>query len=153
MQYFMIRRKKLRWKKDCVQLLVQSRKTTKRLKKNSRHIRKNTLYNNIDTGNTDEEIRHRVHFKKDATDNADIFVNGEYYYAAIRKVPMSANVNVARIEDNKIVKLYTDKRIEEAVFKVEILSDFKFLCVFFSRAPALCRTFVRRRWRESTILP
>ena len=49
-------------------------------------------------------------------DNADIFVNGEYYYAAIRKVPMSANVNVARIEDNKIVKLYTDKRIEEAVW-------------------------------------
>lgn len=79
-------------------------------------MRKNTLYNNIDTGNTDEEIRHRVHFKKDATDNADIFVNGEYYYAAIRKVPMSANVNVARIEDNKIVKLYTDKRIEEAVW-------------------------------------
>ena len=31
-------------------------------------MRKNTLYNNIDTGNTDEEIRHRVHFKKDATD-------------------------------------------------------------------------------------
>lgn len=49
-------------------------------------------------------------------DNADIFVNGEYYYAAIRKVPMVGNVNVARMEGNKIVKLYTDKRIEEAVW-------------------------------------
>ena len=49
-------------------------------------------------------------------DNADIFVNGEYYYAAIRKVPMSANVNVTRIEDNKVVKLHTDKTITEAVW-------------------------------------
>jgi alpha-L-fucosidase len=49
-------------------------------------------------------------------DNADVFVNGEYYYAAIRKVPMSANVNVTRIEDNKVVKLYTDKTITEAVW-------------------------------------
>ena len=38
-------------------------------------------------------------------ENADIFVNGEYYYAAIRKVPMSANGNVARLEGNKMVKL------------------------------------------------
>ena len=29
---------------------------------------KNVKQINIDTGNTDEEIRHRVHFKKDATD-------------------------------------------------------------------------------------
>lgn len=49
-------------------------------------------------------------------DNVDIFVNCEYYYAAIRKVPMSANVNVTRIEDNKVVKLHTDKRIQEAVW-------------------------------------
>jgi alpha-L-fucosidase len=49
-------------------------------------------------------------------DNADIFVKGEYYYAAIRKVPMSANVNVTRLEDNKVVKLHTDKTIKEAVW-------------------------------------
>ena len=49
-------------------------------------------------------------------ENADVFVKGEYYYAAIRKVPMAANVNVARLEDNKIVKLNTDKKIEEAVW-------------------------------------
>ena len=49
-------------------------------------------------------------------DNADIFVNGEYYYAAIRKVPMSSNVNVARPEDNKVIKLHTDKTITDAVW-------------------------------------
>ena len=49
-------------------------------------------------------------------ENADIFVNGEYYYAAIRKVPMSANVNVVRFEENKAVKLYTDKTITDAVW-------------------------------------
>ena len=49
-------------------------------------------------------------------DNADIFQNGEYYYAAIRKVPMSANVNVTRLEDNKVVKLHTDKTITDAVW-------------------------------------
>ncbi len=49
-------------------------------------------------------------------DNADIFVNGEYYYAAIRKVPMASNVNVARPEDNKVIKLNTDKTITDAVW-------------------------------------
>ena len=49
-------------------------------------------------------------------ENADMFVNGEYYYAAIRRVPMGANVNVARPEDNKVVKVHTDKTITEAVW-------------------------------------
>lgn len=49
-------------------------------------------------------------------ENADIFVNGEYYYAAIRKVPMGANVNVARPEDNKVVTIHTDKTITDAVW-------------------------------------
>ena len=49
-------------------------------------------------------------------ENADMFVNGEYYYAAIRRVPMGANVNVARPEDNKVVKLHTDKVIIEPVW-------------------------------------
>lgn len=49
-------------------------------------------------------------------ENADIFVNGEYYYAAIRRVPMGANVNVARPEDNKVIKVHTDKTITDAVW-------------------------------------
>ena len=49
-------------------------------------------------------------------ENADMFVNGEYYYAAIRRVPMGANVNVARPEDNKVVKLHTDKVIIEPIW-------------------------------------
>lgn len=49
-------------------------------------------------------------------DNADIFVNGEYYYAAIRKVPMSADANVTRLEGDKVVKLLTDKTITEAIW-------------------------------------
>ena len=49
-------------------------------------------------------------------ENADIYVKGEYYYAVIRQVPMAANVNVARAEDNKIIKLTTDKTIAEPVW-------------------------------------
>ncbi len=50
------------------------------------------------------------------TENADLFVNGETYYAAIRRVPMATNVNVARAEDAKIVKLSTDKTITDAIW-------------------------------------
>lgn len=49
-------------------------------------------------------------------ENADMFVNGEYYYAAIRQVPMAANANVARPEDNKVVKIDTDKTITDAIW-------------------------------------
>ena len=49
-------------------------------------------------------------------ENADIFVNGEYYYAVIRKVPMASNVNVTRLEDNKVIKLHTDKTITDAIW-------------------------------------
>ena len=49
-------------------------------------------------------------------ENADVFVNGEYYYVAIRRVPMFTNVNVTRLEDNKVVKLHTDKTIVDAVW-------------------------------------
>ena len=49
-------------------------------------------------------------------ENADMFVNGEYYYAAIRQVPMASNANVARPEDNKVVKIDTDKTITDAVW-------------------------------------
>jgi alpha-L-fucosidase len=47
-------------------------------------------------------------------ENADTFKNGEYYYAAIRRVPMAADANVAREENKRIVKLHTDKTIVEA---------------------------------------
>ena len=49
-------------------------------------------------------------------ENADMFVNGEYYYATIRKVPMASNVNVTRLEDNKVIKLHTDKTIIDAIW-------------------------------------
>jgi len=49
-------------------------------------------------------------------ENADLFQNGEYYYAAIRKVPMAADANVAREENKRIVKLHTDKKIAEATW-------------------------------------
>lgn len=49
-------------------------------------------------------------------ENADMYVNGEYYYAVVSKVPMASNVNVARAEDNKIIKLDTDKTIVEATW-------------------------------------
>ena len=50
------------------------------------------------------------------SDNGDTFVNGDYYYVAIRKVPMFTNANVTRAEDNKVVKVHTDKTITQAVW-------------------------------------
>ena len=49
-------------------------------------------------------------------ENADIYVDGDDYYAVIRKVPMCFNANVTRMEDYKIVKLATDKKIVDAVW-------------------------------------
>ena len=49
-------------------------------------------------------------------ENADIYVDGDDYYAVIRKVPMCFNANVTRMEDYKIVKLATDKKIVNAVW-------------------------------------
>jgi alpha-L-fucosidase len=49
-------------------------------------------------------------------ENADIVTDGKYYYALIKKVPMSANAHVARVEDNLRVTLKTDKRIVSAVW-------------------------------------
>lgn len=47
-------------------------------------------------------------------ENADILTDGEWYYAVIKRVPMAANCNVARTEDNKTVTLNTDKKILSA---------------------------------------
>lgn len=42
-------------------------------------------------------------------ENADVLTDGKYYYAVIRKVPMSADPNVANMADNRTV---TIKRIK-----------------------------------------
>ena len=65
---------------------------------------------------TNEEVVYNAIPADIQAENADMFVNGEYYYAAIRRVPMGANVNVARPEDNKVIKVHTDKTITEAVW-------------------------------------
>ena len=65
---------------------------------------------------TNEEIVYDAVPADIMAENADVFVNGGYYYAAIRKVPMGANVNVARPEDNKVIRLNTDKTITDAVW-------------------------------------
>ena len=44
-------------------------------------------------------------------DNAYIFEDGNYYYALINNVPMSANENVTRQQNRPQVKIHTDKRI------------------------------------------
>lgn len=47
-------------------------------------------------------------------ENADLMTDGEYYYAAIKGVLMSANCNVAKFGENKTVTLKTDKKIVAA---------------------------------------
>jgi hypothetical protein len=49
-------------------------------------------------------------------ENADILVNGEDYYAVVRKVPMTTDINVARAADNIIVKVKTGKTIVDATW-------------------------------------
>lgn len=66
--------------------------------------------------NTNKEVVYNAIPADVKAENADIFTDGDYYYATIRKVPMRANANVSRIEDNKIVKLFTDKTITNATW-------------------------------------
>ena len=49
-------------------------------------------------------------------ENADVLTDGTYYYAVIKGVPMCANQNVVRAEDNKVVTLNTDKKITNATW-------------------------------------
>lgn len=44
-------------------------------------------------------------------ENADVLTDGKYYYAVIRKVPMSADPNVANMADNRTVTIKTDKKV------------------------------------------
>lgn len=61
-------------------------------------------------------------------ENAEIFRDGDTYYAVIKRVPMALNVNVTRAEDNKRIVIKTDKKITDAVWldngkKVKLCSD------------------------------
>lgn len=47
-------------------------------------------------------------------ENADVLTDGKYYYAVIRKVPMSADPNVANMADNRTVTIKTDKKVVSA---------------------------------------
>lgn len=47
-------------------------------------------------------------------ENADLLTDGKYYYAVIRKVPMSADPNVANMADNRTVTIKTDKKVVSA---------------------------------------
>ena len=49
-------------------------------------------------------------------ENADVYVNGEYYYAVIRDVPMSADVNVQLEGAARLVKLHTEKTVTDAIW-------------------------------------
>ena len=49
-------------------------------------------------------------------DNAYIFEDGDYYYALINKVPMSASENVTRQQNRPRVVIHTDKRIVGAKY-------------------------------------
>ena len=63
-------------------------------------INKNFIYNAVSAGIEAE--------------NADILTDGKYYYAVIKKVPMSADPNVARGGEVQHVKISTDKKIVSA---------------------------------------
>lgn len=49
-------------------------------------------------------------------ENADIFRDGDDYFAVIKRVPMALNVNVTRAEDHKRVTLETGQQITDAVW-------------------------------------
>ncbi len=44
-------------------------------------------------------------------ENADLLTDGKYYYAVIRKVPMSADPNVSRLAGGRTVTIKTDKKV------------------------------------------
>lgn len=47
-------------------------------------------------------------------ENADVLTDGKYYYAVIRKVPMSADPNVSRLAGDRTVMIKTDKKVVSA---------------------------------------
>ena len=85
-------------------------------------------------------------YKAKSTDltaeNADMMTDGEYYYAAIKGVLMSANCNVAKFGESKTVTLNTDKRIVDAEWldsgkEINLKTDKSFVCEPFEYGKSL----------------
>lgn len=77
-----------------------------------------------------------------AAENADMMTDGEYYYAAIKGVLMSANCNVAKFGESKTVTLNTDKRIVDAEWldsgkEINLKTDNSFVCEPFEYGKSL----------------
>ena len=75
-------------------------------------------------------------------ENADMMTDGEYYYAAIKGVLMSANCNVAKFGESKTVTLNTDKRIVDAEWldsgkEINLKTDNSFVCEPFEYGKSL----------------
>ena len=85
-------------------------------------------------------------YKAKSTDltaeNADMMTDGEYYYATIKGVLMSANCNVAKFGESKTVTLNTDKRIVDAEWldsgkEINLKTDKSFVCEPFEYGKSL----------------
>lgn len=85
-------------------------------------------------------------YKAKSTDltaeNAAMMTDGEYYYAAIKGVLMSANCNVAKFGESKTVTLNTDKRIVYAEWldsgkEINLKTDKSFVCEPFEYGKSL----------------
>lgn len=77
-----------------------------------------------------------------SAENADMMTDGEYYYAAIKGVLMSANCNVAKFGESKTVTLNTDKRIVDAEWldsgkEIDLKTDNSFVCEPFEYGKSL----------------
>lgn len=77
-----------------------------------------------------------------SAENADMMTDGEYYYAAIKGVLMSANCNVAKFGESKTVTLNTDKRIVDAEWldsgkEINLKTDKLFVCEPFEYGKSL----------------
>ena len=77
-----------------------------------------------------------------SAENADMMTDGEYYYAAIKGVLMSANCNVAKFGESKTVTLNTDKRIVDAEWLdsgkgINLKTDKSFVCEPFEYGKSL----------------
>ena len=71
-----------------------------------------------------------------------MMTDGEYYYAAIKGVLMSANCNVAKFGESKTVTLNTDKRIVDAEWldsgkEINLKTDNSFVCEPFEYGKSL----------------
>lgn len=49
-------------------------------------------------------------------ENAELFFDGTYYYAVVKKVPMSFDENVTKSDEKRKVKILTDRKVKNAVW-------------------------------------